>query len=199
MNEECASSLNTEWCLTVQNMFLAQEPDSNGEREPDERRENEGLSEIGARQPDPNDKCESGEADAAHGCAEGVDSGDDATAMGSIETGAGFVLFFMSFNEAGTRREDGGKGKEEAANDGPESLRDQTGDYADSSAEYEADDPFVGLDAFDRREPGMHDHGGYLTTSQNTHEAANHTGMRAMVAVRARCLTRSSIQLTDAA
>ena len=54
------------------------------------------------------------------------------------------------------------------------------------SAEYEADDPFVQLDAFDRGEPGMDDHGGYLTTSQNAKEAANQIGMRTTVAARAR-------------
>ena len=66
-------------------------------------------------------------------------------------------------------------------------------------AEYEAEDPFVELDAFDRGEPGMDDHGGYLTMSQNANEAANQTGMRKTVAARAGGLRRISTMHTHAA
>lgn len=96
------------------------------------------------------------------------------------------MLFFVRLDEACTGREDGREGKKEAADDRAESLRDQTGDHAYRSAEYEADYPFVGLDASDRGELGVHDHGGYLTTSQSANEAPNHTGMRKTVAARAR-------------
>lgn len=187
------------WDLTVEDTFLAQQPDSHGECEPDKRGEDEGLSEAGARQPDPDDTREPRKADAADGRAECVDGGDDAAAVGPVETGARFVLLFVGFNKARAGGKDGGKGKEEAADHWPASLCDQACEHADNTSEREADDPFVGPDAFNRGEPGMQDHGGYLTRSQNAHEAANHTGMRAMVAARACGLRRSSIQLTQAA
>ena len=131
-----------------------------------------------------NDQGESGEADASYRRAQCVDGGDDAAAIGSVEAGAGFVQFFVRFNEACARGKDGGKGKEEATDGGAEFLRDQAGDYAYSSAEYEADNPFVWLDSLDCGESSMDDHGGYLATSQRAKETANQTGMRATVAAR---------------
>jgi hypothetical protein len=180
-------------------MLFAQQPDSYREREPDERCQDEGLQEAGARQPYPKDKGESGQADAAHGGTECVDGGDNSAAIGPVEADAGFVLFFMRLDKAGAGREDGGEGKEEAADHGAESLCNQSGDQAYRSAEYEAENPFVGLDAFDRGEPRMHDHGSYRTTSQNANEAANQTGIITTVAVRARRFKRISTQLTHAA
>ena len=176
-----------------------EQPDPDREREPDEGSQREDHEEAGARQPDPEDKCEAGKADAAHGGAERIDSCDDTAAIGAVEAGAGFVLFFVRLNEAGAGGEDGGKGKEEAADHRAESMRDPSGDYAYCSAEYKAENPFVQLDALDRGEPGMHNHGGYLTTIQNANEAANQTCMRTTVAVRALALKRISTKLTHAA
>ena len=153
----------------------------------------------GAGQPDPKDKREAGEADAAHRGAVCVDGGDDPAAIRSVKSGAGFVLFFMPFDEACAGGEDCREGEEEAADDGAESLRDQSCDNADCSAECEADDPLVGFNSLDCGETSMDDHGGYLTISQNANEAANQTGMRVMVAVRARGFQRISMQLTHEA
>ena len=125
-----------------------------------------------------------------------VDGGDDAAAIGSVEAGAGFVLFLMGFDEACAGGEDCREGEKEAADDGAESLRDQSCDNADCSAECEADDPLVGFNSLDCGETSMDDHGGYLTISQNANETANQTGMRVMVAVRARGFQRMSMQHT---
>lgn len=116
-------------------MFLAQKPDSHGECEPDEGGKREDHEVPGARQPDPEDQGESGKADATHGCAERVDDGDDAAAIGSVEANTGFVQFLVRFNEACACGKDGGKGKEEATDGGAEFLRDQAGDYAYCAAE----------------------------------------------------------------
>jgi hypothetical protein len=183
----------------VQDTLLAQEPDSCREREPGKRGEDERLREAGARQPDPNDKRESGKADAAHGGAERIDGSHGTAAIGSVVAGAGFVLFFVGFNEACAGGENGGKGQKESADDRADSLGDLACEYAHHAAECEADDPFMELDPFDGGEPGIHDHVGYLTTSQNMHDAANHTGIRTTVAASARGFKRSSIQLTQAA
>jgi len=163
--------------LSAQDVLLAEQPDSYREREPDEGGQREDHEEAGARQPDPEDQCEAGEADAAHGCAECVDGGDDTAAIGSVKPGAGFVLFLVRLNEACASGEDCRKGKEETADHRAESMRDPSGDDAYCSAECKAENPFMGLDAFDRGEPGMHNHGGYSTTSQNANEAANQIGM----------------------
>jgi len=183
----------------MQDMFLAQQPKSYRKHEPGEGGQCEDHEEVGARQPNPKDKRKAGKADAAHGCAECVNGGDDAATICSVEAGAGFVLFFVRLHEACTGRKNGGKGKEEAADQRAEKMRDQSGDYADCSAEYEAENPFLELDAFDDGEARMHNHGSYLRMSQNANEAANQIGMRMTVAVRARALRRISTKLTDAA
>jgi len=106
----------------VEGVAFVQQPDTDGEREPDERGEDEGLRKVCARQPYPEDGREPGEADAAHGRATSVDSGDDASAIGAVEAGAGFVLLLMCFNEACAGGKDGREREKEAADGGPETL-----------------------------------------------------------------------------
>ena len=104
----------------------------------------------------------------------------------------------MRFDEGCACGEDGGKGEEEAAHAGAVRLRNESSDDADGSAEEEADDPLVRLDAFDRGESGVDDHG-YFAMNQRANETANHTGRRATVAARAGGLRRRRSQLTASA
>ena len=165
--------------------MFANQPDSDGKGKPDHRAEDERLQDPSTRQPDPKDRSESGKADAADGRSPCVDGGYDAAAIGSIEAGSSFVLFLMRFYQACARWKDGGKREKKTAHNRPEVLRDEAGEHADQPAEGEADDPFMRLDAFDRSEFSLDDHGSSRSRSQKTNDPANHTGIRATVAVRA--------------
>jgi hypothetical protein len=168
--------------------LLSQEPEADGEGEPDEGGEGEDDPGAGAWEPDPEDEGESSEADASDGCAVCIDGGDDASAIGAVIAGTRFVLFLVSFDEAGACREDGGKGEKEATRDGTVTPCNEPCNDADGSAECEANDPLVRFDSFDGGETGLDEHGGYLTTSQRAKETANQIGMSETVAVRARGL-----------
>jgi hypothetical protein len=168
--------------------LLSQEPEADGEGEPDEGGEGEDDPGAGAWEPDPEDEGESSEADASDGSAVGIDGGHDAAAIGAVVTGAGLVLFLVSFDEAGACGKDGGKGEEKASDYRAVTLCNEPCNDADGSAECEANDPLVRFDSFDGGETGLDEHGGYLTTSQRAKETANQIGMSETVAVRARGL-----------
>ena len=167
-------------------MAFVKEPRTDCECQPDERGESESRDHPGARQPDPKDQRKTCEANAAYGSAKCIDARHDMASIGSVKAGASLVLFLVSLYETGASGEDRGEGKEEASDHWTEMLSDKAGDHADEPAENEANDPLVRLDAFDRGKLGLNDHGNCLTTSQNAKEAANHTGIRTTVAVKAR-------------
>ena len=173
--------------MQKQSLF-SQEPEADGDGEPDESGEGEDDPGAGAGEPDPEDDGECSEADASDGSAVGIDGGDDSAAIGAVVTGAGLVLFLVSFDEAGACGKDGGEGEEEASDNRAVTLGNESGDDAHGSAEDEANEPLVRLDSLDGGEAGLDEHGGYRTTSQRANETANQIGMSETVAVRARGL-----------
>ena len=179
--------------------FSPEQPQAYGDCEPNESGEKEDDPGVGSGKPDPEDKCKARESDASHGCSIGVDGGDGATAIGAVVTGAGFVLFLVSFDKAGTSGKDGWEGEEEAAHNGAAALSDEAGGDADGSAEDKANDPLMWLDSFDCREASADNHRGYLMASQNANVTTNQIGRSDRVAVRARGLKRQSSQVVEAA
>jgi hypothetical protein len=138
---------------------FAEEPQADGDGEPDEGGEREDDPRAGSGEPDPEDECEGGQGDAADRGAVGVNGSDDAAAIGAVVARSALVLFLVGFDEAGAGGEDGGKGKEEASDHRTVVLCDEAGGDADGPAEDEADDPLVRFDSFDGGEAGSDEHG----------------------------------------
>ena len=68
----------------------------------------------------------------------GIHSGRLSSACESVEAGALFLLHFMLFDQCRARGKDRGKGQEEAANPGAESVGDQARKRRNQSSEKEA-------------------------------------------------------------
>jgi hypothetical protein len=174
------------------------QPASDRKGEPYQCGEYEHHRDGGMRNPEPEHHSKTGEAYAAEGGTERVECGKEAAAPGAIRAYSFLVELLVSFDERSARGKDCGKSEEEATHFWAVRLRNETGDDTDGSAEEEANDPLVQLDAFDRGESGVDDHG-YLATNQRAKETANHTGRRPTVAARAGGLRRRRSQLAASA
>ena len=138
---------------------LAEEPQADGDGQPDEGSEGEDDPRAGSREPDPEDECEGGQGDAADGSAVGVNGSDYAASVGPVVPGAAFVLFLVGFDEADTSGENGWEGEEEAADHRAVVLGDEASGDAHGPAEDEADNPLVRFDSFDGGKAGPYKHG----------------------------------------
>ncbi|MBS1804300.1 MAG: hypothetical protein JST28_13110 [Acidobacteria bacterium] len=128
---------------------FAEKPESYGNGEPDDSCEREDDPRADSGKPNPEDEGKASEGYAADCDSVGVDSGDSTPPVGPVETGAHFVLFFVRFDQAGAGWEDGWEGEKESTYDGAIPLCDEAGSNADSTPEYEADDPLVWFNPFD--------------------------------------------------
>jgi hypothetical protein len=99
------------------------QPRADSRSEPCERGETEDNGLRRTRQPEPKDKGEDDESDAAEGCAERIESGEQAAARRTVGTDALFVQLFMSFDEARPGGKNGRKSKEQAADCGAVLVR----------------------------------------------------------------------------
>ncbi len=109
------------------------------------------------RKQEPEDSSETSKADASDGSARGVDAGDGASANGAVEASARLVCFFVSLNQTRSSRKDRRKSKKQAPYSRSEALGYQACRYANNSAECEAKDGFVKLDALQSSEFCLND------------------------------------------
>jgi len=126
--------------------------------------------------------------------------GYGATPAGPVKSGTSLVHFLVRLNEAGSGREDRWESEEQPANCRSEAFGYEAGSNTNQSAECKAECKLAGLNAFQCAEFGLNHHRVIAeVTNHSAKEAANQTGISAMVVGSTRGLTRMRIQLTELA